>query len=59
MKKVELRKLEKHKKISEEFDYIQKELEQKKIYIPQMIHPWKLDSFKEQLEKAHTEHVYA
>lgn len=55
----ELRKLEKHKKISEEFDYIQKELEQKKIYIPPMIHSWKLDSFKEQLEKAHTEHVYA
>ena len=55
----EFGKLEKHKKFSEEFDYIQKEFEQKKIFIPPMIHSWKLDSFREQLEKAHTEHVYA
>ena len=27
--------------------------------IPPMTHPWKLASFKMQLEKAHTEHVYA
>lgn len=56
----ELRKLEKHKKISEEFDYMeQTNFEKKNIYIPTMINSWKLDSFKEQLKKAHTNNVYA
>lgn len=55
----ELRKLESHKKYSEEFD-IQPELKkEKKKYIPPMTHPWKLAAFREQLEKAHTERVYA
>ena len=31
----------------------------KRIYIPPMTHPWKASSFKKQLEKAHTNHVYA
>lgn len=55
----ELRKLETHKKYSEEFDIITEKKEEKKKYIPPMTHPWKLASFKKQLEKAHTEHVYA
>lgn len=55
----ELRKLETHKKYSEEFDVIPEKKEEKKKYIPPMTHPWKLASFKKQLEKAHTEHVYA
>lgn len=55
----ELKKLEAHKKYSEEFDIIPKEKEVKKKYIPPMTHPWKLASFKKQLEKAHTQHVYA
>ncbi len=55
----ELRKLESHKKYSEEFDVIPEKKEEKKKYIPPMTHPWKLTSFKKQLEKAHTEHVYA
>lgn len=55
----ELRKLETHKKYSEEFDQIKEIKEDKKKYIPPMCHPWKLASFQKQLEKAHTEHVYA
>ena len=55
-----LKELQKHKKVSinlnEIVDNIQKE---KRIYIPPMSHPWKAASFKKQLEKAHTKHVYA
>ena len=55
----ELRKLESHKKYSKEFDTTPEPKKEKKKYIPPMTHPWKLASFKMQLEKAHTEHVYA
>lgn len=55
----ELRKLESHKKYSEEFDVIPEKKEENRKYIPPMTHPWKLTSFKKQLEKAHTQHVYA
>lgn len=55
----ELKKLESHKKYSKEFDTIPEQKKEKKKYIPPMTHPWKLASFKMQLEKAHTEHVYA
>ena len=49
----ELRKLETHKKYSKEFDEIPLEKKEKKKYIPPMSHPWKLASFKEQIERAH------
>ena len=55
----ELRKLETHKKYSEEFDVVPKTKKETKKYIPPMSHPWKLASFKKQLEKAHTQRVYA
>ena len=55
----ELRKLEKHKKYSKEFDREPEIKEEKKKYIPPMSHPWKLASFKQQIKKAHTERVYA
>ena len=32
---------------------------EKKKYIPPMSHLWKLASFKKQIQKAHTNHVYA
>ena len=32
---------------------------EKGTYIPPMSHPWKTSAFKKQLEKAHTNHVYA
>lgn len=55
----ELRKLETHKKISNEFDFVDEKKEDKKKYVPPMAHPWKLDSFKKQMKKAHTQHIYA
>ncbi len=55
----ELRKLESHKKYSEEFDTVPQKMEEKVKYIPPMAHPWKLASFKLQLEKAHHEKIYA
>lgn len=49
-----------HKKISLEFDNKLDNIQKKKrVYIPPMSHPWKSSSFKKQLEKAHTTHVYA
>lgn len=54
----ELKELERNKKYSKEFDEIPKTKERKK-YIPPMTHPWKIEYFKKQLKKAHTNHVYA
>ena len=55
----ELKKLETHKKYSEEFDIIPKQKQEKPKYIPPMSHPWKLASFMEQINKAHNQKVYA
>ena len=55
----ELRKLETHEKYSKDFDIIPETKKEKKKYIPPMSHPWKLASFLKQLEKAHTQRVYA
>lgn len=56
----QLKKLEEHKKVStnlnEKLEDIPKE---KRAYIPPMSHPWKSSSFRKQLERAHTNHVYA
>ena len=54
----ELRKLKRNTSISKEFDVI-KEIKVKKKYIPPMSHPWKLASFKRQLQKSHYKHQYA
>ena len=55
----ELKELEKNKKVSLEFDteniIVVKE---DKKYIPPMTHPWKIEYFKKQIRKAHTQHVY-
>jgi transposase len=55
----ELRKLESHKKVSKEFDAEEPKKKEKVKYIPPMTHPWKLASFLLQVEKAHTQRVYA
>ena len=55
----ELKKLETHKKYSEEFDIKPETKKQRKKYIPPMTHPWRLSAFKEHVEKAHTQRVYA
>jgi hypothetical protein len=55
-----LKELKTHKKVSVELDNILENTPKKKrIYIPPMSHPWKANSFKNQLRKAHTKHVYA
>ena len=57
----ELRKLQSNQKYSKEFDIIAlpTSKKEKKKYIPPMTHPWKLASFKRQMEKAHKQHIYA
>ena len=55
---LELKELKRNKKYSENFEETKEKKERKK-YIPPMSHPWKVSSFKRQLQKAHTNHVYA
>lgn len=57
-KVLELKELSRNEKYSKEFDDII-DIKEKKKYIPPMSHPWKLASFKKQIQKAHTNHVYA
>ena len=54
----ELKELSRNERFSKEFDEV-KEIKPKIKYIPPMSHPWKIESFKKQLQKAHTNHVYA
>ncbi len=54
----ELKELQRNKRFSKEFDEVV-EIKEKEKYIPPMSHPWRTKSFKEQLRKAHTNHVYA
>ena len=54
----ELRELSRNERFSKEFDEVV-EVKEKKKYVPPMTHHWKLNSFKKQLENAHTDHVYA
>lgn len=56
----ELREVKLHKEVSVDFDLIVEGAKvEKKKYIPPMSHPWRLNSFKKQIEKAHTKHIYA
>lgn len=54
----ELKELSRNERFSKEFDDVIEVKEHKK-YIPPMTHPWKIEYFKKQLKKAHTQHVYA
>lgn len=55
----ELRKLETHEKVSKDFDTEETVEKEKTKYIPLMTHSWKLASFMLQMEKAHTQRIYA
>ena len=55
---LELRQLARNEKFSKEFNE-EAEVKEFKKYVPPMSHPWKLASFKKQMQKAHTNHVYA
>ena len=55
---LELKELNRNERFSKEFDnYV--EVKEKKKYIPPMTHPWKLESFKKQIQKSHYQHQYA
>ena len=54
----ELKELSRNERFSKNLDEIV-DAKEKKKYIPPMTHPWKIEYFKKQLKKAHTEHVYA
>jgi Transcriptional regulator containing PAS, AAA-type ATPase, and DNA-binding domains len=55
---LELIELSRNQRFSKEFEDIPI-IKEKIKYIPPMSHPWKSDSFKKHLQKAHTNHVYA
>ena len=55
---LELKELTRNERFSKEFDNIT-EVKESKKYIPPMTHPWKLESFKKQLQKSHYQHQYA
>lgn len=55
---LELKELARNERFSKEFD-VNIEVKEKKKYIPPMSHPWKLSSFKKQLENSHYQHIYA
>jgi hypothetical protein len=56
----QLKELKQHKKVSIELNEILDTIpKDRKTYIPPMSHPWKAASFKKQIQKAHTKHVYA
>ncbi len=54
----ELKELSRNERFSKNFEEVPVQKEKKK-HIPPMNHPWRLTSFKEQIKKAHTNHVYA
>ena len=54
----ELKELSRNERFSKNLDEIV-EVKEKKKYIPPMTHPWKIECFKKQLKKAHTDYVYA
>ena len=55
----QLKKMNTHKKASENLDLTDEKVKKKSVYIPPMAHPWKRQSFVRQMKKAHTNHVYA
>lgn len=56
---LELKELSRNERFSKEFDEEIVEKKEKEKYIPPMTHPWKIEYFKNQVEKAHIQHVYA
>lgn len=55
---LELKELSRNERFSKEFDE-PIEIKEKKKYIPPMSHPWKLSSFKKQIQRSHYQHQYA
>ncbi len=56
---LELKELSRNERFSKNFDEIDETVKETKKYIPPMSHPWKLASFKRQMEKSHQFHQFA
>lgn len=55
-----LKELERNQRFSKEFNQEDnKQIKEKKVYRPPMSHPFKLQSFRRQIEKSHKQHQYA
>ena len=54
----ELKELSRNERFSKELDEVVG-VKEKKKNIPSMTHPWKIEYYKKQIKKAHTEHIYA
>lgn len=54
----ELKELSKNERFSKNFEEVPI-VKEKQKYIPPMSHPWKLSSFKKQIQKSHYNHQYA
>ena len=54
----ELKELNRNERFSKEFEEMPT-LKVRKIYIPPMTHPWKVESFKKQMYKSHYKHQFA
>ena len=55
---LELKELSRNERFSKNFENVI-ETKEKKKYIPPMSHPWKLESFKKQMQKSHYQHQFA
>mgnify|MGYP004613260139 CR=1 FL=1 len=55
---LELRELSRNERFLNNFDNVVEKLEKTK-YIPPMSHPWKINSFKKQMQRSHYYHKYA
>ena len=54
----ELRELSRNERFSKEFEEVPV-LKVRKVYIPPMTHPWKIESFKKQMYNSHYKHQFA
>lgn len=54
----ELRELSRNERFSKEFEEVPI-LKVRKVYIPPMTHPWKVESFKKQMYNSHYKHQFA
>ena len=55
---LELKELSRNERFSSNFDNVVEKVEKAK-YIPPMSHPWKINSFKKQMQRSHCYHKYA
>lgn len=55
----DLKKVEKHERVSNTFDEKEDVIKEPKKYIPPMNHPWRSQNFKQQIQRSHGQKVFA